>query len=138
MAVSLFLISQYRFDSFASCSFHRPLKSFTMRKKSSSLGINKTSESPPPLRHSDMTAGTVYIEDPTKYTTYNPHFRRSTGAAGGSNDVHINYRSSLQNMNQYNSFLPARTSRFRQTIQNGSITPSMRMRYGSENTMQAG
>lgn len=113
----------------------RPLKAFSLRKKSSSLGISKTSESPPSL-HRDMTAGRVMIEDPSKYTTYNPHFRRSTGANGSNN-----YRSSLQNMNpssQYNNFLQPRNSRWRQTIQNGAITPSMLGRYRSENNMQAG
>lgn len=116
---------------FSSLTFsNRPFKSFTLKKRSSALGINKTSESPPSF-HRNMTAGdATYIEDSSKYTTYNPHFRRSTGATGTT------YRTSLQNMNQYN-FLD-RNTRWRQTIQNGAITPSMKMRYGSENEMKSG
>jgi hypothetical protein len=81
-----------------------------------------------------MTAGdATYIEDSSKYTTYNPHFRRSTNVSEGSGAA---YRTSLQNMNQYN-FLN-RNTRWRSTIQNGTITPTMRMRYGSENEMKSG
>jgi hypothetical protein len=87
-----------------------------------------------------MTAGDgeiTYIEDSTKYTTYNPHFRRSTNVNSGTSSTSGGmYRASLQNMNQYN-FLD-RNTRWRSTIQNGTITPSMKMRYGSENEMKSG
>lgn len=83
----------------------------------------------------------TYIEDSTKYTNYNPHFRRSTNVNNGnstsSSGGNGNYRASLQNMNQYSNFLD-RNTRWRSTIQNGSITPSMRIRYGSENEMKSG
>ena len=75
-----------------------PLKTFRLRKRSSALGINKTSESPPPLR---KEYDQYNSEDESKYSTYDPHFRHTTNV--GLNDAfqrNSAYRTSLQDMNR--------------------------------------
>lgn len=64
-------------------SFSRAFKSFTLKKKSSTLGINKTSESPPPLRK----YGNECLYD-SNYNTYDSRYRQTVGGGGpGTTDV---------------------------------------------------
>ncbi|XP_059618426.1 uncharacterized protein LOC132262937 [Phlebotomus argentipes] len=112
------------------------LKSFRLRKKSSTLGINKTSESPPPLRRTLM----VEEHDPDRvYHTLDPSSRH-TVSVGLNNSFQrsARYRSSLQDMSsfQQNSAF-SRTDKYRNTMQNGqdfvhrggSKTPQLSSRY---------
>uniref|UniRef100_T1H1M3 Uncharacterized protein n=1 Tax=Megaselia scalaris TaxID=36166 RepID=T1H1M3_MEGSC len=62
-------------------------KSFRLKKKSSTLGINKTSESPPSLRR-DISPTNQH------YGTYDPKLRHTTNGF----DRNVPYRSSLQDM----------------------------------------
>lgn len=118
---------------------YSPLRSFRMKKRSSALGINMTSESPPPLRR-DITS--YNKEDENKYASYDPHFRNTVD----TNTFQRNavYRSSLQNMSNTNdNFLTFnRNNRYRNTMQNGSssvkngryvysgsMTPTPKSRY---------
>lgn len=75
-------------------TFHsRAFKSFRMtKKKSSTLGINKTSESPPPLRRE-------YIVD-NGWNSFDHRLRGSTTPSmnGDSFQRNAGYRSSLQNL----------------------------------------
>jgi hypothetical protein len=90
--------------------------SFRTKKQSSTLGINTTSESPPPLRRTFISYNK---EDEDKYASYNPHFRNTLEP----NNFQRNavYRSSLQNMsNTPNDLTFNRNNRYRSTIQNGS------------------
>lgn len=67
----------------------RSFKSFKLKKKSSTLGINKTSESPPMLRRDE--------DDP--YNS-NSSYRHTYNVGLGSNfDRGAAYRTSLQNIN---------------------------------------
>ncbi|XP_055858323.1 E3 ubiquitin-protein ligase RBBP6 isoform X2 [Episyrphus balteatus] len=98
-------------------------KSFRLKKKSSSLGINKTSESPPPLRRD------VFNNNNNGYNTYDPRMRYTTGATNGTLGTNnafqrnVPYRSSLQDMRNTQSDLPTngigfnRNDRYRSTIQ---------------------
>lgn len=111
---------------------------FRSKKTSSSLGINQTSESPPPLRRD--IAG-YNQEDENLYATYDPHFRHTVGA--GQFQRNGAYRSSLQNMNSANTdFLTFnRNNRYRNTMQNGTSTHSMkngRYVYSGSMTPQPG
>lgn len=116
-----------------------PLRSFRMKKQSSALGINVTSESPPPLRRDFITYNK---EDEDKYAAYDPHFRHTLDQRAFQRNAP--YRSSLQNMNPTSNDLQfERNNRYRSTIQNGStmrhsdgrymysgsITPTSRGRY---------
>ncbi|XP_058447050.1 ankycorbin [Malaya genurostris] len=122
-------------------------KTFRLKKKrSSTLGINKTSESPPPLRRDDhdsqyhtlcnssayrSTIGTVGYSQSTSNT---PLFERNT-----------RYRSSLQDQSTGNGIGFRRNDRYRSTVQNGyatyggasMITSTPRSRY-SNNTNERG
>lgn len=115
-----------------------PLKAFRMRKQSSSLGVNITSESPPPLRRNLVDYNR---EDESKYASYNPHFRNTINQ---NNDAFLrdaSYRRSLQNMNTASDLTFRRNDRYRSTVQNGtmphnnryiysgSITPTPKSRY---------
>lgn len=135
-------------------NYFRPLKSFRLRKRSSALGINKTSESPPMIRKH------VDAEDESKYNTYDPHFRHTTSVGLNSNfQRNAQYRSSMQDMNGNNqskvSFMGPlidswsltiiyfcnykdgdlgffRNNRYRSTIQNSSyhqVAPQKENRY---------
>jgi hypothetical protein len=109
----------------------RPLKSFRIKKQSSSLGINQTSESPTPLRR-DITC--YNREDEDKYATYNQHFRTSSD---GTFQRNAGYRSSLQNMNSTsNDFI--RNNRYRSTIQNGSMQQTLPLRNSNGRYVYAG
>lgn len=101
-------------------------KSFRMKKKSSSLGINKTSESPPPLRRD------IYPNE-NGYGTYDPRMRYTTGTANGLGGEmafqrNATYRSSLQDMrnnnqdSSINGFGFNRNDRYRSTIQTASTS----------------
>lgn len=71
---------------------HRTFKSFKMKKKSSTLGINKTSESPPMLRHQ------VHPTYDT-YSTIDSRMRHTVNAGPPNQfDRGAGYRSSLQNV----------------------------------------
>lgn len=71
---------------------NRPLKSFRLKKKSSTLGINRTSESPPTLRHVDESYGSR--------TTINGQARHTVDVGLASNFQRgAAYRSSLQELN---------------------------------------
>lgn len=101
-------------------------KTFRVKKKrSSSLGISKTSESPPPLRRdehdmyyntiSDASAYRNTINTPgyTQSNTTTPMFPRNS-----------RYRSSLQQQPRENGIGLNRNDRYRSTIQNGFATYS--------------
>ncbi|XP_070495163.1 uncharacterized protein [Chironomus tepperi] len=90
--------------------------SFRTKKQSSTLGINTTSESPPPLRRDFISYNK---EDEDKYASYDPHFRNTLD----TNTFQRNtvYRTSLQNMNNApNDLTFNRNNRYRSTIQNGA------------------
>lgn len=133
-------------------SFCRPLKTFRMKKRSSELGVNMTSESPPPLRRDIISYNQ---EDEHKYALHDPHFRNTLtlggrGGGGGSDAFQRNaiYRSSLQNMSTANELSFNRHNRYRSTVQNGtqlrnsdgryvysgSITPTPKGRYLTDNS----
>lgn len=70
----------------------RSLKTFRLKKKSSTLGINRTSESPPTLRHVDESYGSR--------TTINGQARHTVDVGLASNFQRgVAYRSSLQELN---------------------------------------
>lgn len=81
-------------------STHRAFKSFRLKKRSSTLGINKTSESPPTLRrqqlvhpaenHNGSASGYATMRHTINVGHQNP-------SANGS-FIRGGYRSSLQNM----------------------------------------
>lgn len=60
---------------------YRAFKTFSLKKKSSTLGINKTSESPPPLRK----YGNECLYD-SNYNTYDTRYRQ-TVSPGSTTDV---------------------------------------------------
>ncbi|KAJ6646993.1 HEAT repeat-containing protein 3, partial [Pseudolycoriella hygida] len=92
-------------------------KSFTLKKKSSTLGINKTSESPPELRRVYPLGETYNTVDSRSRHTYDI-------GLGNSFQRNAGYRSSLQNVHSTggdsNGFY--RNDRYRSTIQNGCQT----------------
>lgn len=98
------------------------------------MGINQTSESPPPLRRDLINYNQ---DDEDRYATYNPHFRNTVGADAFQRGS--GYRSSLQNMNASNELAFNRNNRYRSTIQNGSlqqipIKSNSRYNYGGSQT----
>lgn len=102
-------------------SISRP-SSFRKKKTSSTLGINKTSESPPQVRR--FIDG--YESDVPQFATFD---RRFDPATEGAFQRSARYRSSLQNMN--NSSLGNRNEPFRSTMQFGNRpTPAKNSRYG--------
>lgn len=110
------------------------------------MGVNKTSESPPPLR---KQIDHYNAEDGDKYATYDPHFRHTVSVGLNSGfQRNAPYRNSLQDMNRNANTLDfIRNNRYRSTIQNGtnqisplrgnngrymyagSVTPTPRSRY---------
>uniref|UniRef100_A0A1L8DHQ6 Putative mediator of rna polymerase ii transcription subunit 26 n=1 Tax=Nyssomyia neivai TaxID=330878 RepID=A0A1L8DHQ6_9DIPT len=91
------------------------LKSFRLKKKSSTLGINKTSESPPPLRRTLMVD---QHETDRQYHTLDPSSRHTVSVGLNSNfERSSRYRSSLQDMSTMSPF--NRGDRYRNTMQNG-------------------
>ncbi|XP_055681579.1 titin [Lutzomyia longipalpis] len=94
------------------------LKSFRLKKKSSTLGINKTSESPPPLRRTLM----VEEHDPERaYHTLDPSSRHTVSVGLNNNfQRSARYRSSLQDMSTLQQSSPFnRSDKYRNTMQNG-------------------
>lgn len=102
-----------------------------MKKKTSSLGVNRTSESPPMLRRDNDRYG--------NQTTFDGRMRHTVDIGLGNNFQRgAQCRSSLQDLtpsqNQGEIFL-ARNNRFRSTIQPGissvsqQTTPVFRSRY---------
>ncbi|GAB0096627.1 hypothetical protein DMENIID0001_121570 [Sergentomyia squamirostris] len=120
------------------------LKSFRLKKKSSNLGINKTSESPPPLRK------TLLVEEhdaDRAYHTLDPSSRH-TVSVGLNNSFQrsARYRSSLQDMNSYQqSSAFSRCDKYRNTMQNGqdfihrggSKTPQLHARSSANNMVHS-
>lgn len=100
-----------------------------MKKKSSSLGINKTSESPPPLRRVTSPSETA---SPTNYNTYDPRLRHTVNI-GLNNNFQRNsgIRSSLQDMSKVkeDDLGFYRNNRYRSTVQ--SSEPSTVPRYSN-------
>lgn len=104
-----------------------PLKAFRLKKKSSTLGINKTSESPPPLRRG---FGNGYSsEEESKYSTFDQRFDPNSDSGFLRS---ARYRSSLQNMNNFS--YENRNEPFRRTMQ-GSLASRNRA-YGNGSTNQ--
>lgn len=102
-----------------------------MKKRSSALGINVTSESPPPLRRDIIGYNK---EDEDRYAAHDPHFRYTVDNNFTRNAA---YRSSLQNMSTTanNDFLTFnRNNRYRNTIQNGSAAKNSRYVYSGSMT----
>ncbi|KAL5281012.1 hypothetical protein ACFFRR_004806 [Megaselia abdita] len=84
-------------------------KSFRLKKKSSTLGVNKTSESPPCLRR-DISPTNQH------YGTYDPKLRHTTNGF----DRNVPYRSSLQDMRTPHTIDRMgfnRNDRYRSTVQ---------------------
>ncbi|XP_011292488.1 probable serine/threonine-protein kinase kinX isoform X2 [Musca domestica] len=87
-------------------------KSFSLKKKSSTLGINKTSESPPPLRRE--------INVDNGWNSFDHRLRGSATSSinGDSFQRNATYRSSLQNLPSTNDrFGFNRNDDYRSTIQ---------------------
>lgn len=103
------------------CHTFRPFGSFRLKKRSSTLGINKTSESPP-----RQIVDNDYSEDELKYARYDPHFRTSVQ----NFDRSASCNTSLHNIDiRKNLDFSSRNSRYRSTIQGSSLdTPILRNR----------
>ncbi|XP_031619115.1 kinesin-like protein KIF20B isoform X2 [Contarinia nasturtii] len=106
-------------------------KTFKLKKKSSSLGINKTSESPPMLRHDDRYGS---------QTTYDGRMRHTVDIGLSNNfERGAPCRSSLQDLNSIsrnqseNFFI--RNNRYRSTIQAGNSGISQQNRAQSNTTI---
>ncbi|XP_075151543.1 uncharacterized protein LOC142225621 isoform X2 [Haematobia irritans] len=86
-------------------------KPFRLKKKSSTLGINKTSESPPPLRRE-------YVID-NGWNSFDHRIRGSTTSSinGDSFQRNAGYRSSLQNLPSNDRVGFNRNDDYRSTIQ---------------------
>ncbi|XP_065355342.1 mucin-2 isoform X2 [Calliphora vicina] len=88
-------------------------KSFRMKKKSSTLGINKTSESPPTMRRD-------YVVDNGGWNTFDHRLRSSNTSSinGDSFQRNATYRSSLQTLPTSNDRIGLnRNDGYRSTIQ---------------------
>lgn len=99
------------------------------KKRSSTLGINKTSESPPPLRRDtydlDSIAGTSGYRNTVNATGYGTTRESQSYTTTPLFVRHTRYRSSLQDYQKDNNndeigFM--RNDRYRSTIQNGFAT----------------
>lgn len=101
-----------------------------MKKRSSALGVNQTSESPPALRRDCIGYNK---EDEDRYASYDPHFRHTAGVESFPRNAA--YRSSLQNMNS-NFLTFNRNNRYRNTMQNGSDAKNDRYVYSGSMTPQ--
>lgn len=130
------------FQTFVSTIHSTP---FSSKKRSSTLSINKTSESPTREIRSDILrdlSSDQNADEEFRYSTYDPHFIRSNA----SNFQRDRYRSSLQNMNELS--FGSRNSQLRSTVQFGgrqsngrygtSITPQPTARGFRQNGMTPG
>ncbi|XP_063701891.1 LOW QUALITY PROTEIN: rac guanine nucleotide exchange factor JJ [Culicoides brevitarsis] len=129
-------------------------KTFSLKKKSSTLGINKTSESPPPLRK----YGNERLYD-SNYNTYDSRYRQTIGGGGGSTtDVAFErnapYRAtvtgtmnppSAKNYDTQSDIVFNRHESYRHTIQNvqksrnnpSSVTPVLNQRRMQSSVSQS-
>ncbi|XP_053695394.1 uncharacterized protein LOC128742924 [Sabethes cyaneus] len=105
-------------------------KTFRLKKKrSSSLGVNKTSESPPPLRRDDHDSQYHTISNASAYRStigtagYRPGYSQSSSNTPLF-ERNTRYRSSLQNQPNDIGIGLFRNDRYRSTIQNGFATYS--------------
>lgn len=105
-------------------------KTFRLKKKrSSSLGINKTSESPPPLRREDVDSHYNTISNASAYRNtintvgYGPGYSQSTTTTPLF-QRNSRYRSTMQDQSKENGIGLHRNDRYRSTIQNGYATYS--------------
>ncbi|XP_055636719.1 uncharacterized protein LOC129775712 [Toxorhynchites rutilus septentrionalis] len=105
-------------------------KTFRVKKKrASSLGVTKTSESPPPLRRNEHDLHYNTISNASAYRNtintvgHNPRYTQSntTTPLFQRNSC---YRSSLQDQSRNNGIGLYRNDRYRSTIQNGYATYS--------------
>ncbi|XP_004521563.1 mucin-4 isoform X2 [Ceratitis capitata] len=109
-------------------------KSFRLKKKSSTLGINKTSESPPPLRRDLQPYNTLNGNDLSL-----PDYRTRYSTPAGINDNfqrNAAYRSSLQNVasekdNGVSHLDFNRNNQYRSTIQ---VMGTKSNNYNNNNT----
>lgn len=106
-------------------------KTFRLKKKrSSSLGVNKTSESPPPLRRDDPDMHYHTISNSSAYrNTINTAGYGPPGQSQSTSNTPLfqrntRYRSSLQPQSKENEIGLHRNDRYRSTIQNGFATYS--------------
>lgn len=106
-------------------------KTFRVKKKrSSSLGVTKTSESPPPLRRDDAEAHYNTISNASAYRATISHTQSNTTTPMFQRNTR--YRSSLQDQQRdANGIGLFRNDRYRSTIQNGFATYG----GGGHNTM---
>lgn len=96
-------------------------KTFRVKKKrSSSLGVTKTSESPPPLRRDDAEAHYNTISNASAYRATISHTQSNTTTPMFQRNTL--YRSSLQDQQRENGIGLFRNDRYRSTIQNGFAT----------------
>uniref|UniRef100_A0A1Q3FMH7 Uncharacterized protein n=1 Tax=Culex tarsalis TaxID=7177 RepID=A0A1Q3FMH7_CULTA len=96
-------------------------KTFRVKKKrSSSLGVTKTSESPPPLRRDDAEAHYNTISNASAYRATISHTQSNTTTPMFERNTR--YRSSLQDQQRENGIGLFRNDRYRSTIQNGFAT----------------
>lgn len=96
-------------------------KTFRVKKKrSSSLGVTKTSESPPPLRRDDAESHYNTISNASAYRVTISHTQSNTTTPMFQRNTR--YRSSLQDQQRENGIGLVRNDRYRSTIQNGFAT----------------
>ncbi|XP_055540664.1 uncharacterized protein LOC129727165 [Wyeomyia smithii] len=127
-------------------------KTFRIKKKrSSSLGVSKTSESPPPLRRDDHDSHYHTIGNASAYrSTINTVGYRPGYSQSSSNtplfERNTRYRGSLQNNSNDIGIGLSRNDRYRSTIQNGfatysggsMVTSTPRSRYAAQGTTRYG
>uniref|UniRef100_A0A336M0B8 CSON007460 protein n=1 Tax=Culicoides sonorensis TaxID=179676 RepID=A0A336M0B8_CULSO len=132
-------------------------KTFTLKKKSSTLGINKTSESPPPLRK----YGNECLYD-SNYNTYDPRYRQTIGSAGSGSTTDVAFQrnvpyratmsgamnSSAKSYDTQSDIVFNRNESYRNTIQhvshgqrynnnNASVTPVLNQRRITSSASQS-
>uniref|UniRef100_A0A2M4CI22 Uncharacterized protein n=1 Tax=Anopheles darlingi TaxID=43151 RepID=A0A2M4CI22_ANODA len=117
------------------------------KKRSSTLGVNKTSESPPPLRrevYEDDTYATVgggngHYRNTVNVTGYETPARQSQSYSNTPLFVrHSRYRSTMQSPTKDNEEIGfTRNDRYRSTIQNGFSTYSTGMVTSTPRKKQA-
>lgn len=96
-------------------------KTFRVKKKrSSSLGVTKTSESPPPLRRDEAESHYNTISNASVYRATISHTQSNTTTPMFERNTR--YRSSLQDQQRENGIGLFRNDRYRSTIQNGFAT----------------
>lgn len=98
----------------------RAFKSFRLKKRSSTLGVNKTSESPPILRRQQLVHPVENGNNgtPSGYATmrHTINVGHQNPAAGNGNFIRGGYRSSLQNMNSSGTVIRIKLAIFIQIL----------------------